>query len=71
MGKQSNIARTIDATPVRLENGRWVFRQCRAKLHEERANTRNLTEFNRKTIGDIVQKHKERQRILSIVRGDK
>ena len=69
--KQSNVARTADIAPVRLENGRLVVRQCRAKLHYEQSTSRNIVEFNRKTVGDILCKLKYNQQIYKNVRGDK
>jgi hypothetical protein len=69
--KQSNVGRTADIAPVRLENGRMVIRQCRANLHEEQATSRNITEFNRKTVGDILERLQKNRQIYTIVRGDK
>ena len=71
MPRKSNIAYTSDIAPVRLENGRMVIRQCRANLHEEHATSRNITEFNRKTVGDILERLQKNNHIRSIVRGDK
>ena len=71
MPKQSNVGRTADIAPVRLENGRMVFRQCLSKLRTEVAVTRNSTEFNRKTVGDVLCRLKQNREIYNIVRGDK
>ena len=71
MPRKSNVALTSDIAPVRLENGRMVFRQCLSKLRTEVAVTRNSTEFNRKTIGDVLCQLKQNREIYKIVRGDK
>jgi len=69
--KKSNVARISDIAPVRLENGRWLFRCCQPKLRTEQPTTRNRTEFNRKTVGDVLCQLKQNREIYKIVRGDK
>ena len=71
MPKQSNVGRTADIAPVRLENGRWLFRCCRPKLRTEQPASRNIVEFNRKTVGDILKRLQKNRNLLTIVRGDK
>lgn len=69
--QKNKTLRVCFSTPVRLQNGRWLFRCCRPKLRTEVTITQNRTEFNRKTIGDVLCRLKKNRDILSIVRGDK
>ncbi len=46
--KQTNTADTCNRAPIRLENGRMAFHQCRPKLHFEKPATRYA-----KTVVDI------------------
>lgn len=71
MPQTNNTLRVVVSTPVRLENGRMVFRQCRPKLRTIQPITQNRLEFNRKTIGDMLCRLKKNRDILHIVRGDK
>lgn len=71
MPQRNNTNRVCTNTPVRNQNGRWLFRQCRPKLRTIVATTQNRLADNRKTVGDVLCLLKKNRDILSIVRGDK
>lgn len=71
MPQTNNTLRVVVNCPVRIQNGRMVFRQCRPKLRTEHANTQNSIEFNRKTVGDVLCRLEYNRQLLLITRGDK
>lgn len=63
----NNTLRVVVRSPVRLQNGHMVFRQCRPVLKQEHAISRNRAEFNAVTIGDLLCRLKKQRLISSIV----
>ena len=64
-----STAKTMRDAVIRDETGNLRLHECRPKITNRRATSLHITEFNRKTIGDIQQKHKQRQEMLHMVLG--
>ena len=71
MPQKNKTFRVCTNTPVRNQNGRWLFRQCRPKLRTIQPITQNRLTDNRKTVGDVLGRLEYNRRLYNIVRGDK
>lgn len=67
--RQSNTSSTIDKAVIRNDTGNLQVWGCSGKTHTEVATTRNRQEFNKKTVGDLINEFNNKKRIKKIVLG--
>lgn len=68
--RRSRTQQTIDKAVVRNDTGNLQVYQCQGKIKTETVATANRVAFNRKTVGDLLNKQKMQKDILRIVRGE-
>lgn len=67
--KKSNTQNTVDKAVIRDEIGKLRVYQCHGKTSTIVAKTRNRTDFERKTVGDVMNRLKRNSTISKIVLG--
>ena len=67
MDKLCNTQDAINKAVIRNNTGNYVVRQCKPQLHENRAKTRSVQEFNGQTVHDILSRLQQNQRLYRMI----